>query len=147
MVWRQYDWECDLCEYPHTDLVEVATGEEVPRYYRLDCPSCGADTVHRRIMSAPAQYMYDRPYAPIVKGGRFDTAGNRKPPPLPELPADASMDKARDLFASKDYKERKRERFAVAQENAQKRARLKAMKKHPTMDLRNTPLPGDPKLS
>jgi hypothetical protein len=35
----------------------------------------------------------------------------------------------------------------IAKQNAAKRARAKAMKKHPTMNTRTNPLPGDPKRS
>ncbi len=147
MAWRQFDWECCGCGEDQTRLVWVGYGEDIPREVPFDCPACSHSMPHRRLLSKPAVYLYDRPYLPIVQGGRFDTAGYRKPPPLPELPNDASMDQARDMFSSQEYKEQKAERFAVMQDNAQKQARMAAAKKNGhDIDLRKTPLPGDPPL-
>jgi hypothetical protein len=110
----------------------------------LDCNGCAQETPHTRRLSRPARYMYDRPYKPFCKGGKFDTEGYRRLPKLPELPDDACFDQARDFLTSKQWKDRRKERHEAIQINAAKRARAAAMKKHPTMDIRNTPLPGDP---
>ena len=141
------DWECDECHDVSEQLVWVDEGEDRPTKATLDCDSCSKDTVHSRRMSAPAEYLYDRPYAPMVQGGKFDTTGNRKPPAMAELPGDASMDQARDYFQTAQFKEIKEARHATHLENSAKKARAAAMKNHPTMDIRNTPLPGDPSFS
>jgi len=100
MPYRFYDWECTGCENQHSPLVWVDHGAEVPETERIDCPVCMAKTKHERRISRPAYYTYDLPYAPAVHGGSFDTMGYRKPPPIPELPNDASMAQAREFQAA-----------------------------------------------
>lgn len=156
MGFRRYDWECQACGLEHDSLVMVPaelnkkTGKyetpTPPKTMRIECPGCDAETEHCRLLSAPAVYTYDKPYAPIVHGGTYDTTGNRKPPPPLEFPKDASFDQVRDTIRTKEWQDRKKERWNVIQQNNAKKARAKAMKKHPTMDIRNTPLPGDPPL-
>lgn len=146
-MYRQDDWECTKCHKLGSHLVWVDHGAEKPKEVDIECTMCAAETKHERVLSMPAVYTYDRPYAPMVSGGKFDTEGHRKPPPLPELPDDASMDQARDYFATAEFKEIKEMRHANFQENAVKRARAKAMKSDTTIDLRSNPLPGDPTSS
>ncbi len=147
MGFRQYDFECRYCHNVVTDLMWVDHGATPAKTMDIECTRCNEPCTHDRIISMPAQYLYDRPYAPVVYGGKYDTQGYRKLPPMPKLPDDCAFDKARDILGSKEAKEARKERAAVLQENAQKRARAKAMKASPgSVDLRKNPLPGDPKM-
>jgi hypothetical protein len=153
---RKYDWECDHCGDIQDPLVMVDAVENKktgrwetpipPRQMRLHCHECNCEMSHTRLISAPAQYTYDKPYHAPVYGGKFDTEGFRKPPPMPRLPDGCDFDQARDILKSKEYQEKKAKNWDVIQQNKAKQARSKAMRKHPTMDIRNTPLPGDPSL-
>ena len=143
-MFKQDDWQCTECDKTGPHLVWVKHGDAKERSTMIECTVCAVETTHERRMSAPARYTYDLPYAPMVSGGTFDTTGNRQPPRLPELPDGADMDHARDHFNSASFKEIKNERHEVFQQNAVKKKRAAAMKKHPTMDIRNTPVPGDP---
>ena len=148
MPWRQYDWECAACDERHADLVWVDTGEDPPERAKLDCPHCGRDDIsHDRRISAPAVYTYDRPYAPMVSGGKFDTMGQRELPKLPPLPSDCAFDQVKDRFHSKANQDALKERHARVQENAAKRERAKRIQAGEAgNDLRTNPLPGDPKI-
>lgn len=145
MPYRQYDWSCKECAAVHPDLVWVPSGQDVPDQAELHCASCGIVGPHQRRISAPAFYMYDRPWAPQVFGGSFDTMGNKRPPPLPELPDGASLSDAKDFFNQTEYKEAKAERKHAQGLNKIKKQRAAAMRKDPNIDLRRAPLPGDPK--
>lgn len=146
MAFRQYDFECTDCKSMHTDLVWVDTGADVPSLVQLTCPQCAEQTTHQRLMSAPAYYTYDRPYYPQVMGGKFDTMGGRKAPPVPILPDGATFDQARDFLTSKHMKETMAMKRHVDAENHLKQQRLAAMQKGENVDLRTNPLPGDPPL-
>lgn len=147
MGYRQFEWECVKCASRSHELVWVDHGSKPPDVTGLDCPKCKATLTHSRVMAAPAVYTYDRPYAPPVHGGKYDTMGFRQPPKLPELPDGADFKQAKEFFRLKEYTERRQARLDVLNQNQAKKDRAKAMKKHPTMDIRNTPLPGDPKHS
>jgi hypothetical protein len=150
MPWRQYDWECGECGDRRADLVWVDHGKDPPSQAELRCEYCFAEfeeTPHTRLISAPAVYTYDRPYAPMVSGGKFDTMGQRELPKLPPLPSDCAFDQVKDRFHSKANQEALKERHARVQENAAKRERAKRIQAgEPGNDLRTNPLPGDPKI-
>jgi hypothetical protein len=84
---KLYDWECQHCGAVSEQFVDVDT--DAPQWYVHDCGTCQAGTAHRRLMSAPAQYLADRVMAPRVIGGRHDTMGCQSLPELPPLPAGA----------------------------------------------------------
>ena len=145
MPYRYFDWECTRCGITHSPLTWVVHGEDPPNKHPHVCPVCEVETRHVRLMSMPAKYTYDKPYAPIVAGGKFDTAGWRRPPKLPELPSDACYDQAKDFFNSKQHRESVKERMDVIQQNKVKQQRAKAIEAGGNVDLRTNPLPGDPK--
>lgn len=148
MAWRQYDWECTECTTRlYGELVWVDHGNDPPRHTTQGCEFCQIETVHIRLISAPARYTYDRPYAPMVSGGKFDTMGQRELPKLPPLPQDCAFDQVKDRFYSKENQDKLRERQARVQENAAKRKRAEMWKAGESgNDLRTNPLPGDPKI-
>ena len=160
---RRFDFECSKCTHVHDDMIDVPmefnkkkydAGEPEskcwqsgtpPKRVKLECKWCGEMATHTRLLSAPAQYLYDRPYPAEVYGGKYDTEGYRQVWDTPKLPADADFDQARDILGSKKWQEKKKEKWDVNKQNMAKRQRRAAMRKHPTMNMRNTPLPGDPK--
>lgn len=144
MVWRQFDFDCWECGERRGDLVWVPFGEDPQDDYDLDCTNCQTMTSHQRAVSPPALYTYDRPWAPVVMGGKFDTMGYRKLPDMPELPDNADFDAARDMFHSREYQEKRAARHAAMVENKVKRERAEAAKKDDTIDVRHYPCPGDP---
>lgn len=146
MSFRQYDFLCWDCNTKATHLVDVPGGGTPAKHYKLECKRCGKETGHERVMSAPAVYVYDRPYAPIVYGGKFDTMGYKNPPRLPDIPDGAAFDQARDILTSKKWDDKAKERLAQHRENEIKRKRAAAMRKGEGIDIRKNPLPGDPPL-
>ncbi len=147
MGFRQYDFQCARCTETHPDLVWVPHGQKPPKRARIFCRTCGDNTMHDRLISAPAKYTYDRPFAPVVYGGKYDTMGHRQSGvELPDLPRDATFDQARDVLMSKDRREKVEANLAVARENKLKRKRAAAMKKDPNLNLRAHRLPGDPEM-
>ena len=86
---RLWDWECSGCRTRQEHLIEVPKGQWVPKVAQFDCPVCGEVTHQGRLMSAPAPYMGEKTLNPIVRGGRFDTAGNQELPELPQCPGEA----------------------------------------------------------
>ncbi len=148
MAWRQYDWQCTKCGYEHADLVSVPHGEKPPPKARLDCPGCGGETLHEKLLSLPAPYLGEKAFSPIVSGGKFDTAGCETPPPLPDVPEGLSGDDVADFFQRPEYKDAKRRREEVKQRNAAKRKRLAAHRRTKGgVDFRRHRLKGDPKLT
>jgi hypothetical protein len=123
MGYRNLDWECP-CGDKREALVWVPHGEPSPASAAIECETCGHVTDHERRMSLPAAYLGEKPYAPKVYGGRFDTMG------LAPLPPRGHPDRER-----------------VKALNAEKKQRAAAMKRDPNIDLRTNPLPGDPKRS
>ena len=139
---RWFDFECVKCGKQRPEFVEVPHGDEAPRRVILEC--CAGATPHRRIMSRPARYVYDRPMMREVYGGSYDTMGHRSLTRLPELPEGATADQAMALFQTSDYQEIRKKRRHEVEMNKAKAARAEAAKAGANMDLRNTPLPGDP---
>jgi hypothetical protein len=149
-----WDGRCEVCGKSHGKIIKIDDSDHaLQRRSKADveCPRCDEETPHERRISAPAKYTYDLPFAPEVYGGKNDTMGLRRPPPLPELPAGKDFNEARDHLNSaqyrKDRKDRLGERMEVYQQNKQKRLRAQAMKKDRNINLRTNPLPGDPKNS
>lgn len=145
MGYRWNDWLCLKCDKPNEHLVWVDGPGIPPLRTVLECKSCFAECEHTRIPSAPAKYVYDRPYAPMVFGGKHDTMGYRSMPKLVDIPQGKQFDKARDIIGSPGMQDRAKERLAIYRENGMKRRRAEAMKKGET-DIRRSPLPGDPSL-
>jgi len=162
-VLKLYDWRCNRCGAEAEHFIKVADGDTAPLQWQLPCGCADVDTPHVRLASPPAKYMGDRIMAPRVYGGRNDTAGYKPVPDYPELrdgvtyeerEIDGRVRKAKVVKASAlidhqntpQWKEVHREREAICDENAVKRARLPALKAG-KVDLRNSKLPGDPKLT
>lgn len=129
IVFRLFDWSCLDCERAHEEVIEVESGKSAPETARLLCPTCERVTAHQRMLPLVAQYMGEKPMAPQVFGGRFDTMGREKAPPPPGESASRS-----------EVADWAREKKAVDGRNKAKRKRAKA-----GVDFRRNPLPGDPK--
>src|SRR3990167_5907418 len=130
MGFRQYDFECRHCGHVRGELVWTERGKKPPAAACMVCPECLCEDDNDRRISCPARYTYDRPYAPQVYGGKFDTMGQRHSGiELPDLPRDASFDQARDVLMSKERREKVEANLAVQRENKLKRQRAKAMRK------------------
>jgi hypothetical protein len=79
-----------------------------------------------------------------IRGGAFDTLGYRKLPPLPEFPDTGHADDFRDFVRTKEYREVKRQRAVVADENKVKRRRAAALKRGEQVSMRHQKVAGDP---
>lgn len=144
--YRLYDWECQRCYLSHEELVEQPEGSPPPGEAWLMCEVCGTVTEHKRHrINIFAQYLADRPHAPLVKGGRFDTEGYRQARALPEFTGETAQD-FEDFRHAKGYQEVKRERARQHRENQVKRERARLIREGANIDVRHHPLPGDPKL-
>lgn len=143
-MYRLYDWRCGTCGYEHEELLGVTDGHQPGRHARIDCARCDRATMHLRLISRPAMFLYDRPLSPKVYGGDFDTMGVRELPSLPEIPDDIGGGEVRDFFSQPAYKEIRAERKAREAENKRKRQRARALKSGKIDSLRHHPLPGDP---
>jgi len=165
-VWKLYDWMCTDCGNVREHMVRPDDGQGAPRLVALPC-DCGGSpggSIHRRLASAPAKYLGDRPMAPRVYGGSYDTTGYRSVPEYPELrdgvtfeeregpggrPQKTKVIKASALIEHQNtpqWREVHEAREAICDENAMKRARLPALKAG-KVDLRGSKLPGDPRLA
>lgn len=146
-MFRLYDfqcWECGLV----IEAVHTFPSDQSPvRGKALWCESCQVNTLHERLISRPAPYLGEKLFTVPVYGGRFDTAGAKRPPKKPDLlPAHATASDYRDRYHSKEWKEWRKEHDSVRAENKIKQNRMSAIKKDPTIDMRHYKVPGDPKL-
>jgi hypothetical protein len=137
-MWRNVDWRC-ACGTIHEDLVEVPYGSPLPKSHFTSCPRCRKVTRCTRVLSAPAQYLGEKPLSPRVHGGSFDTMGKRRLPSLPEFTGETGQDFV-DHVHTREYQVTKKRRAAIRAENALKRRRAAA-----GVSFRHNPVPGDPK--
>jgi hypothetical protein len=147
MPWRLYDWECIHCQTIREDLVPYVAEESPPSRNEMWCKTCDKITMHHRLIACPAKYLYDRPLNPMVAGGNFDTMGYRQAP-MPKYPSpDISYNDRKDYYNSKEHKAVMAERKAILAENKVKRARAEAIQSGANISMRDTKLPGDPKVA
>ena len=146
-VFRQYDIECLGCGHVHAGLIQAMSGQPVPKRVNDDCPRCGKETRHDRLISCPAEYMGEKDQSPIVKGGNMDTAGEERLPELPTLPTMSHSDQYRDLFKTPEYKEAKRKRTVVSSNNKQKKRRLAAKMRGENVNFKRDRCKGDPNFA
>ena len=148
-MFRRYDWECQECLGVREVVVEFPQGESPPRTLNMACPTCRDVNVHERMLSLPAEYHGERVLNPIVRGGQFDTAGQRPLPALPDLPPGVASTTSNyaQLFRTPEYREARRERAEVAKQNKAKQERLAKLRAGANINLRNDKLPGDPKVT
>ena len=164
-MWKLYDWQCTECSTTREHMVCPRDGEEAQTLTWLPCGCANRRaTLHRRLVSAPAKYLGDRPMHPAVYGGNKDTAGYRSVPDYPELKegityedrevADGRVQRTKVVKASAlmehqntaQWREVHAAREAICDENATKRKRLPALKAG-KVDLRNSKTPGDPRFT
>ena len=148
-MFRLNEWECVACGVAHEDLVDVPHGKAPSRFCVLWCPACETQGQHERLLSASAEYHGEKALNPHVYGGKYDTMGRAEVPLLPELPpgAPGDVDDYRQLFASPEWKEARREQKHVIGLNEQKRARARAAQRGQAINFRRDKCAGDPKVS
>ena len=147
-MWRRYDWECQDCGQTMEHMLCIPEGQTPVRCVGLRCQVCRQVTVHRRLISMPAEYHGERVRSPMVAGGRFDTMGQKALPALPSAPAgyDGSAAANKALFRSPEWREARKERAARQAENKMKQARAAAIEAGANINMRTCRLPGDPRL-
>ena len=175
-VLRLFDFACIDCGFKQEALVDVPFGETPASRHELYCDDCDVVSWHDRQLSLPAPYMGEKNLSPIVRGGRFDTAGHAPMPSYPDMPGEAdyqaklgralSRNPAHDRDAVlrsmineapalEDYAahmskpecvEIKRERKRIGSQNAQKHQRLAAAKRGEQVNFRRDKCAGDPAM-
>ena len=143
-MFRLYDWVCVDCNTSNERLIETKQGDDIPKYANMLCLECGKQSKMYRRLPLVAQYMGEKPFAPVIHGGKFDTAGNKPTPPLPEFTGERFSD-FKDYVNTKEYQENKTERKRIKKENAAKKRRLAALRRGENVNFRRDRLPGDPK--
>ena len=145
-MFRQYDWQCETCGGVTEHLVQFPQGEKPPSTIIDECSQCGTDQTLSRCLSLPSPYMGETVLNPMVSGGRFDTVGHKKPPPMPMLPEGLNASAKKDFFNSKQYKEAKASRQRVIKQNRAKQKRAALIKSGANINMRTDRLPGDPNV-
>lgn len=150
MGYRYYDWECTHCGDVSARLCWVPHGEGPPSGIKDYCQRCDDLVDVERLISAPAEYMGEKPWAPMVAGGKFDTTGHAPVRQLPDPPSGAMSDPAalREHFRSPEWKDAKAQRAEQTAHNRTKRERTRKMQQGQSFNLRRSEdrLPGDPKI-
>jgi hypothetical protein len=105
-MFRLYDFECIECGTLNEHLVEVPHGSTVELGQILFCSLCGKYTLHSWRLSIPAKYLGECWCAPQIRGGAYDTMGEKEHIPTPDLPGQA------------EYQEKLAERLRGVREHA-----------------------------
>lgn len=175
-VLRLFDFACVDCGFEQEALVDVPRGDVPAAKYELECDDCDTTTWQERQLSAPAPYMGEKNLSPLVRGGRFDTAGQAPMPSYPDMPGEADYqaklsralscnpveDRAsvmrsmiNEAPALEDYAahmskpecvEIKRERKRIGGQNSEKQKRLAAARRGENVNFRRDKCAGDPAL-
>jgi len=120
-MFRLFDFECQVCGTKEEHLMSVPSGELPGRTIETGCYECKRCTTWDRLISKPARYMGEAACAPVVRGGKYDTAGMRKLPRLPQLPGEAEHERRCSEVAAgiSDPTERRQAVLRMAKEGPQ----------------------------
>ena len=145
-MFRNYDWQCSKCDGVTEHVVQFQQGEKPPKTIVDDCSHCETEQTLSRCLSLPSPYMGETVVNPMVSGGRFDTVGRKKLPPMPTMPDGLNASGKKDFFNSRQYKDAKVKRQRVIKENRAKQKRAALIKSGANINMRTDRLPGDPNI-
>lgn len=132
-MFRQFDFECPQCGHTQTDLTNVPHGESPKAHdLEIDCHQCGHQGMDR-IVSLPAPYTGEMVLNVEVSGGKHDTLGHKKGPPVPEFRGESFGDFREHYRKNKDIYDARQQ---VRRENRQKRERYAALRRGENVNFR-----------